>query len=127
MPKPSLDSLPRNLRDDLTTLAKELADATSEGFRAFLVYGSAVRGQFREAKSDVNTILVLERVSLEVLDAVREPLALARIQHRVEDVFGIDALPANVYQGVSELPAQLDAVQIAHARAIKPASTTRSS
>ena len=35
------------------------------------------------------------------------------IQHRVEDLIGIDALPANVYQGVSELPAQLDAVQIA--------------
>ena len=35
------------------------------------------------------------------------------IQHRVEDLTGIDALPASVYQGISELPAQLDAVQIA--------------
>jgi lipoprotein-releasing system permease protein len=35
------------------------------------------------------------------------------IQHRVEDLTGIDALPATVYQGISELPAQLDAVQIA--------------
>jgi lipoprotein-releasing system permease protein len=35
------------------------------------------------------------------------------IQHRVEDLFGIDALPASVYQGISQLPAQLDVVQIA--------------
>jgi lipoprotein-releasing system permease protein len=35
------------------------------------------------------------------------------IQERVEDLTGIDALPASVYQGISELPAQLDAVQIA--------------
>jgi ABC-type lipoprotein release transport system permease subunit len=35
------------------------------------------------------------------------------IQDRVEDLFGIDALPASVYQGISQLPAQLDVVQIA--------------
>ena len=35
------------------------------------------------------------------------------IQDRVEDLFGIDALPASVYQGISQLPAQLDIVQIA--------------
>ena len=34
------------------------------------------------------------------------------IQHRVEDLFGIDALPAAIYQ-FSTLPAQLDFGQIA--------------
>jgi lipoprotein-releasing system permease protein len=48
-----------------------------------------------------------------VLTGIAVTTRLDWIQHRVEDVFGIDALPANVYQGVSELPAQLDAVQIA--------------
>jgi lipoprotein-releasing system permease protein len=48
-----------------------------------------------------------------VLAGIAVTTRLDWIQHRVEDVFGIDALPANVYQGVSELPAQLDAVQIA--------------
>jgi len=48
-----------------------------------------------------------------VLTGIAVTTRLDWIQHRVEDVFGIDALPASVYQGVSELPAQLDAVQIA--------------
>ncbi|RIL04404.1 MAG: hypothetical protein DCC71_14275 [Proteobacteria bacterium] len=50
---------------------------------------------------------------LGVLSGIAVTTRLDWIQHRVEDLFGIDALPANVYQGVSELPAQLDAVQIA--------------
>jgi lipoprotein-releasing system permease protein len=35
------------------------------------------------------------------------------IQGKVEAVTGIDALPASVYQGVSQLPAELDPLQIA--------------
>jgi lipoprotein-releasing system permease protein len=35
------------------------------------------------------------------------------IQDQVEALFGIDALPPEVYQGISQLPAELDAVQIA--------------
>jgi lipoprotein-releasing system permease protein len=35
------------------------------------------------------------------------------IQHQVEAITGIDALPASVYQGISQLPAELDVVQIA--------------
>jgi lipoprotein-releasing system permease protein len=50
---------------------------------------------------------------LGVLTGVAVTARLDWIQHRVEDLFGIDALPASVYQGISELPAQLDAVQIA--------------
>ena len=55
---------------------------------------------------------------LGVVSGIAVTTRLDWIQHRVEDVFGIDALPANVYQGVSELPAQLDAVQIAAVVAI---------
>jgi lipoprotein-releasing system permease protein len=35
------------------------------------------------------------------------------IQRQVEAITGIDALPASVYQGVSQLPAELDLLQIA--------------
>ena len=48
-----------------------------------------------------------------VLMGVAVTTRLDWIQHRVEDLTGIDAVPASVYQGISELPAQLDAVQIA--------------
>lgn len=48
-----------------------------------------------------------------VITGIAVTTRLDWIQHRVEDLTGIDALPATVYQGISELPAQLDAVQIA--------------
>ncbi len=48
-----------------------------------------------------------------VITGIAVTTRLDWIQHRVEDLTGIDALPASVYQGISELPAQLDAVQIA--------------
>jgi lipoprotein-releasing system permease protein len=38
---------------------------------------------------------------------------LAWIQRQAEELVGIDALPASVYQGISELPAELDITQIA--------------
>ncbi len=38
---------------------------------------------------------------------------LGWIQQRAEALVGIDALPATVYQGISELPAELDVTQIA--------------
>ncbi len=38
---------------------------------------------------------------------------LGWIQRRVEELAGVDALPASVYQGISELPAELDVTQIA--------------
>lgn len=84
MPQPSIDSLPRLLRDDLHALAVTLQRVAADAFRCFLVYGSAVRGGFREDKSDVNLMLVLARATLAELDLVREPLALARMQHRIE-------------------------------------------
>jgi lipoprotein-releasing system permease protein len=58
-------------------------------------------------------LIGLVGTAIGVLAGIAVTTRLDWIQHRVEDVFGIDALPANVYQGVSELPAQLDAVQIA--------------
>jgi lipoprotein-releasing system permease protein len=50
---------------------------------------------------------------LGVLAGLAVTTRLAWIQHGVEALTGIDALPASVYQGISELPAELDAVQIA--------------
>ncbi|MDJ0867199.1 MAG: lipoprotein-releasing ABC transporter permease subunit [Myxococcota bacterium] len=48
-----------------------------------------------------------------VLAGVAVTMRLDWIQQQVEAITGIDALPASVYQGISELPAELDAVQIA--------------
>lgn len=48
-----------------------------------------------------------------VIAGVAVTTRLDWIQRQVEAVTGIDALPASVYQGVSQLPAELDALQIA--------------
>jgi lipoprotein-releasing system permease protein len=48
-----------------------------------------------------------------VAAGVAVTMRLDWIQRWVETITGIDALPASVYQGISELPAELDGVQIA--------------
>jgi len=48
-----------------------------------------------------------------VIAGVAVTTRLDWIQDQVEAITGIDALPASVYQGVSQLPAELDALQIA--------------
>jgi lipoprotein-releasing system permease protein len=48
-----------------------------------------------------------------VIAGVAVTTRLDWIQRQVEAVTGIDALPASVYQGVSQLPAELDPMQIA--------------
>ena len=58
-------------------------------------------------------LIGLTGTGIGVVMGVAVTTRLDWIQHRVEDLTGIDALPASVYQGISELPAQLDVVQIA--------------
>jgi len=48
-----------------------------------------------------------------VIAGVAVTTRLDWIQSQVEAITGIDALPASVYQGVSQLPAELDPLQIA--------------
>jgi len=58
-------------------------------------------------------LIGLTGTAIGVVMGIAVTTRLDWIQHRVEDLTGIDALPASVYQGISELPAQLDVVQIA--------------
>jgi lipoprotein-releasing system permease protein len=58
-------------------------------------------------------LIGLVGTTLGVLAGVAVTTRLSWIQRQVEAVTGIDALPASVYQGISELPAELDPLQIA--------------
>jgi lipoprotein-releasing system permease protein len=58
-------------------------------------------------------LIGLTGTAIGVVMGIAVTTRLDWIQHRVEDLTGIDALPASVYQGISELPAQLDVLQIA--------------
>lgn len=70
--------------------------------------------------STVERIFAIEGVLIGLSGTVLGLLAglavtsrLGWIQRKVEEVVGVDALPASVYQGISELPAELNVTQIA--------------
>ena len=58
-------------------------------------------------------LIGLVGTAIGVVAGVAVTTRLDWIQKQVEAVTGIDALPASVYQGISQLPAELDFVQIA--------------
>jgi lipoprotein-releasing system permease protein len=58
-------------------------------------------------------LIGLVGTAIGVVAGIAVTTRLDWIQHQVEAITGIDALPASVYQGVSQLPAELDVVQIA--------------
>jgi lipoprotein-releasing system permease protein len=60
------------------------------------------------------TLIGLVGTALGVVAGLSVTAQIAWIQHRIEDVVGIDTLPASVYQ-FSTLPAEFDAGQIAFA------------
>jgi lipoprotein-releasing system permease protein len=60
------------------------------------------------------TLIGLVGTALGVVAGLSVTAQIAWIQHRIEDLVGIDTLPASVYQ-FSTLPAEFDAGQIAFA------------
>jgi lipoprotein-releasing system permease protein len=58
-------------------------------------------------------LIGLVGTAIGVVAGIAVTTRLDWIQRQVEAVTGIDALPASVYQGISQLPAELDFVQIA--------------
>ncbi|MBL8111940.1 MAG: nucleotidyltransferase domain-containing protein [Acidobacteria bacterium] len=80
----SLSALPKETHAVLDELASALERAAGPNLAALVVHGSAVRGDFEPARSDVDVVVVLHDSSLERLDEVAEPLLLARNAGRVE-------------------------------------------
>ncbi|MFQ5701576.1 MAG: hypothetical protein ACE5HU_07015 [Acidobacteriota bacterium] len=59
----------------LDKLVKDLQDALGDRLRCVALYGSAARGDFRKATSDLNVLLVLADVEPATLDAAAPALA----------------------------------------------------
>jgi predicted nucleotidyltransferase len=78
------DALPPGTRAPLQALKDGLEKVVGKNLAALVVYGSAVRGGYVPGESDVDVIVVLEETSLPQLQAIAEPLMLARYQARVE-------------------------------------------
>jgi hypothetical protein len=79
-----LESLSPAVRTRLDELKASLEKTCGKNLVALVVHGSAVRGGWREATSDVDLICVLEDDSEAVLAAIGPPLELARCAARIE-------------------------------------------
>lgn len=79
-----LESLSPAVRKRLDDLKTSLERTCGKDLVALVVHGSAVRGGWREATSDVDLICVLEHDSEELLAAIGPALELARASARIE-------------------------------------------
>jgi predicted nucleotidyltransferase len=70
------------LRAWTTALEKTLAGELV----GVIVYGSAVRGEYRPSESDVDAVIVVEHARLEDLRAIRDATQLARWSARIESM-----------------------------------------
>jgi len=94
--KPSLppEKLPEPVRARLNELGSTLAQQLGDNLVALLVFGSAVRGGWREGASDVDLVLVLRNPTREALLSVANTLTVARTAFRFEAVIlGADEIP----------------------------------
>lgn len=79
-----LESLSPAVHKRLDDLKASLERTCGKDLVALVVHGSAVRGGWREATSDVDLICVLEHDSEELLAAIGPALELARFSARIE-------------------------------------------
>jgi hypothetical protein len=77
-------ALPPNVGPRLEELQQALITILGSDLQALLVFGSAVRGDFRPGHSDIEIMIVLKSVAPDKLNAIANPLAMARYAVRVE-------------------------------------------
>jgi predicted nucleotidyltransferase len=60
---------------DLKKMIEDLEKAVGTGLRSVMLYGSAARGEFREGRSDLNLIVVLQDLEPHTLEALTSSVA----------------------------------------------------
>jgi predicted nucleotidyltransferase len=73
-----LSHLPHELRAQLQVFCEQLEDRLGKELCAVVLYGSAARGDWDAARSDVNVLVVLHHAKKPQLDAVMGPLDVAQ-------------------------------------------------
>jgi predicted nucleotidyltransferase len=89
-PDDKLALLPGAVRARLAELEKSLRAALGDDLVALVVHGSVVRGEYRPGESDVGVIVVLRDASFAKLEAISEPLQVARYAARIEAMIVTD-------------------------------------
>lgn len=105
-------ALPKTVVPRLEELEKALVAALGGDLKALIVFGSAVRGDYRPDKSDLELLIVLANAAPEKLGTIANPLTMARYAIRVEAMILVaDEIPraADVY------PLLYDSIQQTHA------------
>jgi predicted nucleotidyltransferase len=77
-------ALPASVVPRLEELQTALMTALGADLKALIIFGSAVRGDYRPGHSDIEILLVLQNAAVEKLSAIATPLSLARYSIRVE-------------------------------------------
>lgn len=67
-------------KSHLLHLTEDLQRHLGENLRSCCVYGSAARGEWREATSDLNFLLILDEIQFDHLDAIGDVMVKARKQ-----------------------------------------------
>ncbi len=84
MGKHYLDTLTRAARTPLDELAKSLRAILEDKLASVIVYGSAARGDYKEGRSDLDVMIILNDASRDVLDRIANTLAVARTAGRID-------------------------------------------
>jgi predicted nucleotidyltransferase len=81
-----LDTLPPPIKAKLEALAEALRTSLGDDLQALVVYGSAVRGGYVEARSDIDLLVVIRDDSRRVLEKIGGALLVARTSARIESM-----------------------------------------
>jgi len=104
--------LPASVGPRLEELEKALIAALGSDLVALLVFGSAVRGDFRPGHSDIELLIVLKTVEPEKLSAIANPLAMARYAIRVEPMI---LASVEIPRAADVFPLLYDGIRQSHA------------
>ena len=100
-----LDALPNQVRDSIKDFSEKLTSELSANLQSITVVGSSLTEDFRPGQSDINTVLVIDKQTLTLLNAIAslaKPMRKKRIsppllmtESYIEqslDVFGVEFL-----------------------------------
>lgn len=92
--KESIDLSGTKLSDkkkaSITAFCKVLHNVSDLGVKSVTLYGSAARDDYRPGKSDINLLVVLERIDVPILKSVLDPVARGR-RHGIAPFFITEA------------------------------------
>lgn len=107
-----LRMLPGSVVPRLEELERALVTTLGSDLVALLVFGSAVRGDFRAGHSDIELMIVLKTAEPERLSAIANPLAMARYAIRVEPMI---LTSAEIPRAADVFPLLYDGIRQSHA------------